>query len=555
MVLAAAAAAWLAPLDPAALAAMAVVTLPPVLRSAMARIGGSPRLSEALRASSDPVALCRVSGYVIEMNPAFERVAGHVATMEAALAGFVECDTGTIYRLSRSAVRVGFALEQVKEIAGGARWYLSVVRTGDGWLTWRVLSAASLGGVRLPVPDDPLESASFVHLRLSAEGAVRGNRRCRELFGPDPEALVAQLRFADGTLSLGERVLVCADGTERGFRIVAPARRDGAAGLSDDRELFLFDVTEAAVSAWSAEGSELADLPVAVMHLGRDGRIDWLNTAALRLLGERAMPGRMLAEFLTARGRRLEALIELAQASATNQSETVFSTGGEKSGRPLQLTLAPGSRFGSNRLFGVLSDATELHALQDKYAQSQKMEAVGQLAGGVAHDFNNLITAINGHCDLLLIGKDATQPEYPDLMQIRQNANRAAALVRQLLAFSRKQTLNPETLSISDVISDTLYLLDRLIGDRVKLRLDPDPGGPVGQVRADHRQLEQALMNLVVNARDAMPAGGTVTISTRRRLFRVDETRRQGVIPAGDYVELAVADEGTGLNDVMIDKV
>ena len=181
------------------------------------------------------------------------------------------------------------------------------------------------------------------------------------------------------------------------------------------------------------------------------------------------------------------------------------------------------------------------------------MEAVGKLAGGVAHDFNNVLTAISGHSDLLLLGKDALHPDYSDLMQIRQNTHRAATLVRQLLAFSRKQTLNPVLLSVQDVVSDSQYLLNRLIGEKVTLTVEH--GRDLWAVRADHQQLEQALMNLVVNARDAMPNGGTVTIATRN-LTLADQNPTQGVdIPAGDYVEISVSDNGAGIEPHVIDRV
>jgi two-component system cell cycle sensor histidine kinase/response regulator CckA len=133
-------------------------------------------------------------------------------------------------------------------------------------------------------------------------------------------------------------------------------------------------------------------------------------------------------------------------------------------------TVAPLSR--------CLNDATELKSIERQFAQSQKMQLIGQLAGGVAHDFNNLLTAISGHCDLLLLSRDAEDPDYADLSQIAQNANRAAAVVNQLLGFSRKQRLRPETLDLADTISDLTHLLGRLVGERVQLELDVDPQNP-----------------------------------------------------------------------------
>src|SRR5699024_2275999 len=133
-------------------------------------------------------------------------------------------------------------------------------------------------------------------------------------------------------------------------------------------------------------------------------------------------------------------------------------------------------------LVAVLNGASQLRQLEDTFTQSQKMEAEGKLAGGIAHDVNNVLTAVRGRCDLLLLRKDASHPDFSDLMQIRQNANRAATLVRQLLAFSRKQTLQPKLLSVRDVVGETRYLLDRLIGENIVL--DFEHGRDLGAVRA-----------------------------------------------------------------------
>ena len=146
--------------------------------------------------------------------------------------------------------------------------------------------------------------------------------------------------------------------------------------------------------------------------------------------------------------------------------------------------------------------------MQENFAQSQKMQAIGQLAGGVAHDFNNVLTAIIGYSDLLLANHRPTDPSFQDIMQIKQNANRAAGLVRQLLAFSRRQTLRPQTLQLNDVLSDLQMLLRRLVGE--KIELDVVHGRDLWLVKADLNQFEQVIVNLVVNARDAMPDGGKI---------------------------------------------
>ncbi|MEM7497963.1 MAG: response regulator [Pseudomonadota bacterium] len=522
------------------------------LRSLMASfVPRAAVMPPSFRDAPDASALCSLSGKVLDRNPALEALDtphGYVGEVMAALA---DSDAALVYRLSRSAARLGFALEQVRCRPMDEVAYLAVSKVDDDRLLWRLISPERLADAVLPALSHRYEGAPFAYLRVPASGETGSNARFRELFGSERTSVLDRLTGRSGELLPGRHWLETQDGKDRLMRVFVPGGRDEGLAL---REAFLFELSrDEAIEGGGL--SDLDDVPAAMTQLQADGTVLWLNAAARRALGSAAEPGRNLAEVVQCRGRPLTGLIEEARSSpGQGRVEMVYATTGTAE-RALQITMMPSRADGGQTLLAVLNDASELQALQDKYAQSQKMEAVGKLAGGVAHDFNNLITAINGHCDLLLLGKDATQPEYSDLMQIRQNANRAAALVRQLLAFSRKQTLNPTLLSISDVISDTLYLLDRLIGDRVRLALDPDPGGPVGMVRADNRQLEQALMNLVVNARDAMQGGGTVTISTRRRRFRSDHERQGSVIPAGDYVELAVADEGTGLDESVIGKV
>ncbi|HHZ09183.1 MAG TPA: PAS domain-containing protein [Rhizobiales bacterium] len=191
-------------------------------------------------------------------------------------------------------------------------------------------------------------------------------------------------------------------------------------------------------------------------------------------------------------------------------------------------------------------ETTEQKALELQMAQSQKMQAVGQLAGGIAHDFNNVLTAIIMASDLLLTSHRPSDPSFPDIMNIKQNANRAASLVRQLLAFSRKQTLRPEVLSLTDVLADIRMLLSRLVGSDVKLKVEH--GRDLWQVKVDIGQFEQVVVNLAVNARDAMPDGGELTIRTRN--VPASECRSFGhrELIDGDYVLVEVEDTGTGID-------
>ena len=198
-------------------------------------------------------------------------------------------------------------------------------------------------------------------------------------------------------------------------------------------------------------------------------------------------------------------------------------------------------------------ETTEQKALEGQMAQSQKMQAVGQLAGGIAHDFNNVLTAIIMASDLLLTNHRPSDPSFPDIMNIKQNANRAASLVRQLLAFSRKQTLRPEVLNLTDVLADLRMLLSRLVGTEIALKVDH--GRDLWPIKADIGQFEQVIVNLVVNARDAMPDGGELTIRTRN--VPAAECAAFGfreLVPA-DYALVEVEDTGTGIAPDVLPKI
>ncbi len=190
-------------------------------------------------------------------------------------------------------------------------------------------------------------------------------------------------------------------------------------------------------------------------------------------------------------------------------------------------------------------DITEQRVLERQFAQSQKMETVGKLAGGIAHDFNNVLTAIIGFSDLLLANHRPSDPSFQDIMNIKQNANRAAGLVRQLLAFSRRQTLRPQVLQLGDLLSDLSILLTRLLGENV--RLEVVHGRDLWPIKADLNQFEQVIVNLAVNARDAMPSGGTMTIRTQNLPAAEAAKFPYRPLPRADYVLLEIEDTGTGI--------
>jgi PAS domain S-box-containing protein len=208
---------------------------------------------------------------------------------------------------------------------------------------------------------------------------------------------------------------------------------------------------------------------------------------------------------------------------------------------------------------GVVTDITELKQLEsalstseEQLRQSQKLEAIGQLAGGVAHDFNNLLTVIGGYSSILLNRMPEDSPHHMPIEEIKKASDRACGLTRQLLAFSRKQILQPKLLDLNDVVSDLDKMVRRLIGEDVDLFAITDPG--LGKVKADPGQIEQVLLNLIVNARDAMPLGGKITIETSNVFISNDYAQGHAATP-GSYVRLAVSDTGCGMSDEIKERI
>jgi PAS domain S-box-containing protein len=199
-------------------------------------------------------------------------------------------------------------------------------------------------------------------------------------------------------------------------------------------------------------------------------------------------------------------------------------------------------------IVGAGMDVSEQRALEQQFLQMQKMEAVGRLAGGVAHDFNNILTVINGYAEILLSKHPLEEdPQHQELDLIHQSGQRAGALTRQLLAFSRQQMMNPRELQLNELVLNLDKMLRRLIGEDVQLTLDLDPA--VGIVTADPSQMEQVLLNLAVNARDAMPNGGRLTIGTSSILLDENTVGSNSDLKPGPHVVLAVSDSGMGMSE------
>lgn len=308
-----------------------------------------------------------------------------------------------------------------------------------------------------------------------------------------------------------------------------------------------------ALAAWRGQGrAGFEALPVPLLRLDADGRLLAANGAARGLigLGPGALP--MVHELFEDLGRPVaDWIAEVAAGRHPGGAEVLRLRGaGHDPDSFVQLTL---ERMGKAEVLGVVQDATAMKRLEVQFTQSQKMQAIGQLAGGVAHDFNNLLTAINGHCELLLMRHHPGDPDHADLDQIQQNSRRAAALVRQLLAFSRKQTLVPERIDLTVVLGELAHLLNRLLGGSVTLDLHHVPVSVA--IRADKQQFEQVVTNLAVNARDAMPLGGVLHITTDIVDLASPMARDRVTVPVGQYATIRIRDTGTGIAPEHLEKI
>jgi two-component system cell cycle sensor histidine kinase/response regulator CckA len=377
----------------------------------------------------------------------------------------------------------------------------------------------------------------------------------------------AAQRTTGDVANFGE-VVVVEEGGRAGLREADGAARPvrllelplGVAGdAAADAYLFLMMNEERAPAVLPAALPDsvpalLGNLPLGLALADRDGRLTFMNAAFAETAGA---PEDAPLLYPT------ELVVDEDKAMVSDAVRR--AAGGLRKPRDLRirlknrpeeqtiLTVARSPGLGASEVVLSLKDNREQMKLERQIAQATKMQAVGQLAGGVAHDFNNILTAVIGYCDLMLLRHTPGDADFDDVNQIRQNANRAANLVRQLLAFSRQQTLRPQILQVSDVVGELSHLLKRLLGETVTLSVRH--GRNVGPVRVDPGQLEQVIVNLAVNARDAMPDGGELTISTHA--VGAAEVKALGyeMMPAADYVAIAVRDTGTGIPQDIIGKI
>lgn len=441
-----------------------------------------------------------------------------------------------VFRLQSNAVATGSATEDVVTREGHLR--IRVHDMGHDGFVWRIEVIATQPGPR---------SSGEMYLPMIMVGRTDAilfmNDAARTLVGGRIKSL--DRLFTHLPLRPGEVMEVT---TADGPRDMMVAQVDAGAGR---RALYLMRHSESANRPpnWHV----IEELPVPMIKIAPTGLVETFNHSASELIGVSLTAGIPLSELMESLGRSVTDWLDDTLAGRLIQKTEFLRLKRTDKEIFVQVTLNRVTEEGVPALIAVLSDATELKSLEAQFVQSQKMQAIGQLAGGVAHDFNNLLTAISGHCDLLLLRHDQGDPDFADLMQINQNANRAAALVGQLLAFSRKQTLRPETLDMRDTLADLTHLLNRLVGEKITLLLSHDP--VIEPIRADKRQVEQVLMNLVVNARDAMPAGGEIRVNTESTHLKEPLSRDRATVPPGSYVTVTVNDSGCGIPQDKLQKV
>jgi two-component system cell cycle sensor histidine kinase/response regulator CckA len=404
-------------------------------------------------------------------------------------------------------------------------------------------------------------------LGRSSEEIVGTDLRLHDLIAGDlPPGIPAHVPFADpGQGERGETVFVARDG-RRFLADITQSMVEGEDGIWT--RTVVRDLSRERAMAEALEQSRrrfrqmFDDAPVGIALLDRAGTLHESNGSFRAIFDGRHLDGLPLSDLVAAEDRAEAQALLAAVAEGRDAAQPLEARLAAAGDRVVALYV---NRIGEGRagegesgdgsagLVVHALDTTEQKALEVQFAQSQKMQAVGQLAGGIAHDFNNLLTAMIGFCDLLLLRFRPGEQSFADIMQIKQNANRAANLVRQLLAFSRQQTLQPKILNLTDVLAELSHLLRRLIGENIALEMVH--GRDLGEVRGDQGQFEQVVINLAVNARDAMPGGGSLTIRTSNVSREEAERHGHELLPAGDYVLIEVADTGMGIAKENIGRV
>ncbi len=505
----------------------------------MRTLTAAGHMRDLLESDGVPSYFATADGDILYRNIAAQEESAQERHLADALSDHFASPEVVLFRLQSRAASDGFAREVISTRRGQIR--ISVNEVGENLFVWRVDLDASSSGNRTQV------AVPFPMITATSSGTILfSNDAFRRQIGTKVRHL--EKAFADLPLVSGHvHELLTVNGPVK-TRIVV---NHGVAGR---QEIYVLpDESMANATSMLGMWHAVEDLPVPLLKIAPNGKLLAANREARDLVAVDIIEETRLSDILEGLGRPIADWLRDIAEKRTTVSREFLRGRGERQEFFVQVTLNAAGSDEDRYLVAVLNDMTQFKSLEAQFVQSQKMQAIGQLAGGVAHDFNNLLTAISGHCDLLLLRHDEADAEYPDLVQIHQNANRAASLVGQLLAFSRKQNLRPEVLDLRDTLADLTHLLNRLVGEKVRLTLQHDPD--LKTIRADKRQLEQVIMNLVVNARDAMPAGGEVILQTDNLTLADPVVRDRARVPAGDYVSVRVIDEGHGIPPDKLPKI
>ncbi len=541
-------------------------------------------LTEVLEKSAEARIIIGPAGETIYSNARFHRLIGNTAPA-AGLEDFIHLFENeakarkVLDDLNNRAAPAGSATAEMPTlIKGQPAWFQVTCQHIIGWaghVHWRFDDITPRYQLEAAIREereklrDFTDNAPVGFFSVDGDGVFRfANDTLLRWLGTDTRSLIDRAHLHDflvtppaggqpydcfeggGDHQHGDMLMRSAQG--RTFKAAIThsiARDDKGAVLS--RSIVYDLTTEQAMRQALAESEDrferlYDEAPVGIAMLTVDGLIKNANQMLIGMLNLPAasINGKTLGHFIPADhkeradqwvrqlvgGGHAEKFIETPMKGVSDLVVQIFA-------RPL--------KSGGGHVLHII-DMTDRKNLERQFTQSQKMQAVGQLAGGIAHDFNNLLTAMIGFCDLLLLRHKPGDPSFTDIQQIKQNANRAANLVRQLLAFSRQQTLQPRVLDLTDVLSELSHLIRRLIGVNIELQLSHDTD--LGLIRADQGQMEQVMVNLVVNARDAMPQGGKLFVRTLNlHNHQPVNLANDEHLPVGEWVKIEVEDTGTGI--------
>jgi two-component system cell cycle sensor histidine kinase/response regulator CckA len=572
----------------AALGGVATVALLAVVSEWRARSAAAEgqRLKTFLAAfAADPAArlVIDAGGQPFYVNDSFRKLFGRAEA--APVESLFASDEGSLLVIRRlaHAVAVGASShDRVQADLGGRRTWLDVgvSPAADGASVWSFTDATAAQEMAEASHEEQSRFADFIDnapvgfYSVDSQGAfLFANSTMANWLGRSVADLTGgKVRLADVIVSTApvERLLRPsesgpvdaevklrhADGTLRPVHIMQNVSVDAATGLhtrsvvSDLTHEQEWRDTFRLVEEHFHRFFDLA--PIGIVTVDQEGLVQEANNAFARIVGGGEVVGRRFMDMLVAEdGAEVRRRLDGAREGG-GVLDVRFKAPSDRSGQLYYSRLEDGAAGRGSFLLHFL-DATEQKNLEVQFAQSQKMQAVGQLAGGIAHDFNNLLTAMIGFCDLLLVRHQPGEESFADIMQIKQNASRAANLVRQLLAFSRQQTLRPQVLDITDVLADLRNLLSRLIGEKIELRMLH--GREIGPVKVDRGQFEQVIINLAVNARDAMEQGGSLTIRTANITAGDSMMLGHELMPPGEYVMIEVVDTGKGIPKEIMGKI